>query len=70
MLLASCAGWQATPRAGFERMAAARLGICVADNHCSYINRCFAESEQYCLASGYSKRCGQMEPEGSCGDGL
>ncbi len=63
-------GFRATPKAGFERMAAERLRVCVQGNPCSSIRQCFVESEAYCLDAGYSKTCGQMEPEGSCGSVL
>lgn len=71
-LLSSCdsclpKSWRATPKAGFERMAAARLTICVQTNPCTELSRCFAESEAYCLDAGYAKSCGNGEPEGSCG---
>lgn len=62
--------FRATPKAGFERMAAERLRVCVQNNSCVFLHQCFAESEAYCLDAGYAKTCGQMEPEGTCGDTL
>lgn len=61
------ASWRATPKAGFERMAAYKLQHCVQGNPCQFLRQCFAESEAYCVDAGYSPRCGQMEPEGTCG---
>jgi hypothetical protein len=66
----SCPGWDATPKAGFERMAAARLQSCVQNNPCVFLRQCFAESNAYCLDAGYAITCGQMEPEGTCGAAL
>lgn len=66
----SCPGWDATPKAGFERMAAARLKFCVQNNSCVFVSQCFRESEAYCVDAGYSKTCGQMEPESTCGVGV
>lgn len=63
-------GWPATKKAGFERMAAARLQSCVQNNPCQFLSQCFEESRQYCLDAGYAKECGQMEHEGSCGVGV
>lgn len=60
-------GCQSTDKAGFSRVAAARLTSCVQNNPCTFLKQCFAESESYCLSFGYPKSCGQMEPEGSCG---
>jgi hypothetical protein len=65
--LSGCPGWDATPKAGFERMAAAHLKSCVQNNSCQYVHQCFLESAAYCVDAGYSPTCGQMEPEGSCG---
>ncbi len=58
---------EATPKAGFERMAAARLQLCVQNNRCQFLHQCFEESWAYCLDAGYAKTCGQMEDEGTCG---
>jgi hypothetical protein len=74
-LLSSCdsclpESFRATPKAGFERMAAARLQSCVQNNPCQFLRQCFAESEAYCVDAGYSKTCGQMEEEGTCGSKL
>jgi len=60
-------GFRATQKAGFERMAAARLQSCVQNNPCTFLRQCFEESNAYCLDAGYAKECGQMEHEGSCG---
>lgn len=62
--------WRATPKAGFERMAAARLQNCVQNNPCQFLKQCFEESRQHCLDAGYQKECGQMEHEGTCGIGV
>ncbi len=66
-LLSGCEGFRATTKAGFERMAAARLKVCVQGNPCQFTHQCFSDSDAYCLDAGYDKACGQMEPEGSCG---
>lgn len=60
-------GWDATDKAGFERMAAARLQNCVQYNDCIFVPQCHRESEAYCVDAGYAESCGRMEPEGSCG---
>ncbi len=70
MLLCSCAGWAATPKAGFERVAAGRLEHCIQNNLCQYALECFEDSRGFCVDAGYSKTCGQMEAEGSCGSKL
>lgn len=75
LFLSSCdsclpESWRATPKAGFERVAAAKLQACVQNNPCQELHRCFAESEAYCVDAGYSARCGQMEQESSCGANL
>ncbi len=69
LLLSSCncPGFAATPKAGFERMAAARLQNCIQGNLCQVAPWCFEQSRQFCLDAGYPKTCGQMEHEGTCG---
>ncbi len=62
--------FRATPKAGFERMAAARLQNCVQNNGCIHLQQCFEESRQFCLDAGYQKECGQMEHEGTCGTAI
>jgi hypothetical protein len=69
LLLSSCSEWQATPEAGFRRVAAHRLQTCVANNLCQYVEQCFAESRAFCLDAGYPETCGYGEVEGSCGTG-
>lgn len=59
--------FRATPKAGFERMAAARHEACVQNNPCTFVSQCHAESEAYCVDAGYPKTCGNAELEGSCG---
>lgn len=75
LLLSGCdsclpESWRATPKAGFERMAAYRLQNCVQNHPCFYLPQCFAESAAYCLDAGYRASCGNGEDEGSCGEGL
>jgi hypothetical protein len=67
LLLTGCAGFKATTKAGFERMAAAHLQSCVQGNLCQYAPQCFRESEARCQEHGYDKTCGRMEAEGTCG---
>lgn len=59
--------WVVPKKVAFERVAAARLRLCVQGHICQMASWCFRQSEAYCLDAGYSKTCGQMEPEGSCG---
>lgn len=63
----NCPGWEATPKAGFERMAAARHEMCVQNNPCYFVSQCHRDSEAFCLDAGYPKTCGNAEVEGSCG---
>ena len=72
LLLCGCSGWDATPAAGFRRMAGARHRSCVENNLCQYVVQCHAESEAFCLDSGYPASCGNDlgDIEGSCGTGL
>lgn len=65
-----CPGFKATPKAGFERVAAGKLQHCIQNNVCQAAPWCFRQSELFCLDAGYPKTCGQMEPEGSCGSAL
>ncbi len=61
---------RATKKAGFERMAAARLASCIGYNctcNAEVTLGCFAAARAYCLDAGYAKTCSQMEPEASCG---
>lgn len=72
LLCCSCWGhvapwWDVAPGAGFRRMAAAGLTMCVQNNRCVFVTQCFAESSARCIDAGYEPTCGQMEPEGSCG---
>ncbi|MEY4933561.1 MAG: hypothetical protein RLZZ403_1881, partial [Pseudomonadota bacterium] len=64
LLLSSCdsclpESWRATPKAGFERMAAERLRVCVQNNPCQFLLQCHAESEAFCLDAGYARECGR-----------
>ena len=61
------ASFRATPKAGFERMAAFKLQHCVQTNDCTFIKQCFQESRDRCVDAGYAPTCGQMEHEGTCG---
>lgn len=75
LLLSGCdsclpASFRATPKAGFERMAAYRHERCVQDNPCQYVSQCHRESEAYCVDAGYAPSCGRMENEGTCGIGV
>lgn len=60
-----CPEWQATPAAGFRRLAAARLEMCIKDHGCSLNERdvCMADVRAFCLDAGYPKECGYGEPE-------
>ena len=66
----SLPGWDATPEAGFDRMAAARLTLCSENNRCQFHRQCLAESVLYCLDGGRPEGCGRMEREASCGTGV
>ncbi len=63
----SCPGWDATPKAGFERLAVAHHRACVEGNPCQFVSQCHRESEAFCVDAGYSPTCGNGEVEGSCG---
>lgn len=66
-LAAGCGQCASTPAASKRRMETARLEMCVQDNPCSELHRCFIESEARCLDAGMERGCGEMEREGSCG---
>ncbi len=75
LLLSSCdsclpAGCPATPKSGFERMAAAHLQVCREGARAipSQQAQCFEESAARCIDAGYSPKCGQGESEWTYGD--
>lgn len=75
VLLSGCdsclpTNFRATHKAGFERMAAERLRVCVQGNPCQFVSQCFRESGAYCVDAGYAKECGRAEPETTCDVGV
>jgi len=73
LLLCACGpDWDVPPHIAFQRQAGAKHRACIENNLCQYVMQCHAESEQYCVANGYSPSCGNDfgDIEGSCGTGV
>lgn len=70
LLLCACGpdDWTVPEHIRFQRQAGAKHRHCVETNLCQYTEQCHRESEEYCVANGYSKSCGNDhgDIEGSC----